>query len=32
MENPKLTFATNCLLAGDKSLTSVIAHEISHSW
>ncbi|CDS42029.1 leukotriene A 4 hydrolase [Echinococcus multilocularis] len=32
MENPCLTFVTPCLLAGDKSLTSVIAHEIAHSW
>ncbi|XP_064400274.1 leukotriene A-4 hydrolase-like [Halichondria panicea] len=32
MENPCLTFLTPTLLAGDKSLTSVVAHEISHSW
>ncbi|VDD77051.1 unnamed protein product [Mesocestoides corti] len=32
MENPCLTFVTPTLLAGDRSLTSVIAHEISHSW
>uniref|UniRef100_A0A3P9K287 Leukotriene A(4) hydrolase n=1 Tax=Oryzias latipes TaxID=8090 RepID=A0A3P9K287_ORYLA len=32
MENPCLTFATPTLLAGDKSLSTVIAHEISHSW
>ncbi|XP_005734264.1 leukotriene A-4 hydrolase isoform X1 [Pundamilia nyererei] len=32
MENPCLTFATPTLLAGDKSLSGVIAHEISHSW
>ena len=32
MENPCLTFATPTLLAGDKSLADVIAHEISHSW
>ena len=32
MENPCLTFATPTLLAGDKSLASVIAHEIAHSW
>ncbi|KAK6488103.1 leukotriene A-4 hydrolase-like [Huso huso] len=32
MENPCLTFATPTLLAGDRSLSSVIAHEISHSW
>ena len=32
MENPCLTFVTPCLLAGDRSLTNVIAHEIAHSW
>jgi len=32
MENPCLTFATPTLLAGDKSLSDVIAHEIAHSW
>ncbi len=32
MENPCLTFVTPTLLAGDRSLTPVIAHEISHSW
>lgn len=32
MENPCLTFVTPTLLAGDKSLSNVIAHEISHSW
>ncbi len=32
MENPRLTFATPTLLAGDKSLVSVIAHELAHSW
>ena len=32
MENPNLTFVTPSLLAGDKSLSNVIAHEISHSW
>ncbi|CAM9156911.1 unnamed protein product [Choristocarpus tenellus] len=32
MENPCLTFVTPTLLAGDKSLAFVIAHEISHSW
>lgn len=31
-ENPCLTFATPTLLAGDKSLANVIAHEIAHSW
>uniref|UniRef100_A0A8D2QQX6 Leukotriene A-4 hydrolase n=2 Tax=Passeriformes TaxID=9126 RepID=A0A8D2QQX6_ZOSLA len=32
MENPCLTFVTPTLLAGDQSLSNVIAHEISHSW
>lgn len=32
MENPTLTFATPSLIAGDRSLANVIAHEISHSW
>ena len=32
MENPCLTFATPSLIAGDRSLANVIAHEISHSW
>jgi leukotriene-A4 hydrolase len=32
MENPNLTFVTPSLLAGDKSLVNVIAHEIAHSW
>lgn len=32
MENPCLTFVTPTLLAGDKSLATVVAHEISHSW
>ncbi|XP_017860034.1 PREDICTED: leukotriene A-4 hydrolase isoform X1 [Drosophila arizonae] len=32
MENPCLTFVTPTLLAGDKSLANVVAHEIAHSW
>lgn len=32
MENPCMTFATPTLLAGDKSLVNVIAHELAHSW
>jgi len=32
MENPCLTFATPTLLAGDKSLADVIAHEIAHRY
>ncbi|XP_041349920.1 leukotriene A-4 hydrolase-like [Gigantopelta aegis] len=32
MENPCLTFVTPTLLAKDRSLANVVAHEISHSW
>lgn len=32
MENAKLTFATPTVLAGDRSLVSLIAHELAHSW
>lgn len=32
MENPKLTFCTPTILAGDKSLVNLIAHELAHSW
>jgi leukotriene-A4 hydrolase len=32
MENPRLTFANPTLIAGDRSLISVIAHELAHSW
>lgn len=32
MENPRLTFATPTILAGDRSLVSLIAHEMAHSW
>jgi aminopeptidase N len=32
MENPLLTFATPTLIAGDRSLTNVMAHELAHSW
>ena len=32
MENPCLTFATPTILAGDKSLVSLVAHELAHSW
>nr|CAG4718057.1 unnamed protein product [Naegleria fowleri] len=32
MENSNLTFLTPTLLAGDKSLANVVAHEIAHSW
>lgn len=32
MENPMLTFATPTVLTGDKSLVSLVAHELAHSW
>jgi len=32
MENPRLTFATPTVIAGDRSLSSLIAHELAHSW
>jgi leukotriene A-4 hydrolase/aminopeptidase len=32
MENPKLTFITPTVLAADKSLVALIAHELAHSW
>jgi leukotriene-A4 hydrolase len=32
MENPCLTFVTPTILAGDRSLTSLVAHELAHSW
>ena len=32
MENPCLTFLSSSLLAGDRSLADVVAHEIAHSW
>lgn len=32
MENPMLTFATPTIIAGDRSLTALIAHELAHSW
>jgi len=32
MENPCLTFATPTILAGDKSLVALVAHELAHSW
>ena len=32
MENPTLTFATPTILAGDKSLVALVAHELAHSW
>jgi leukotriene-A4 hydrolase len=32
MENPRLTFVSPTVLAGDRSLVSVAAHELAHSW
>lgn len=32
MENPRMTFLTPSVIAGDKSLTSLLAHELAHSW
>jgi aminopeptidase N len=32
MENPRLSFITPTVLAGDRSLVSLIAHELAHSW
>lgn len=32
MENPKLTFVTPTILAGDRSLVGLVAHELAHSW
>jgi aminopeptidase N len=31
-ENPRLSFITPTVIAGDKSLVAVIAHELAHSW
>ena len=32
MENPCLTFVTPTIITGDRSLTSLVAHELAHSW
>jgi leukotriene-A4 hydrolase len=32
MENANMTFATPTIVVGDKSLASVISHELAHSW
>jgi aminopeptidase N len=32
MENPRLTFATPTVIVGDRSLVSLVAHELAHSW
>lgn len=31
-ENPNMTFLTPTFIAGDKSLVSLVAHELAHSW
>ncbi|MGY4385887.1 leukotriene-A4 hydrolase [Pedobacter sp. UYP24] len=32
MENPNLNFITPTIIAGDRSLVSIICHELAHSW
>jgi aminopeptidase N len=32
MENPRVSFITPTVIAGDRSLVSIIAHELAHSW
>ena len=32
MENPRLSFITPTIIAGDKSLVNLVAHELAHSW
>ena len=32
MENPRLTFTTPTIIAGDRSLVTLVAHELAHSW
>ncbi len=32
MENPRLTFLTPTVIAKDRSLVNVVAHELAHSW
>ena len=32
MENPRLSFITPTVIAGDRSMTALIAHELAHSW
>lgn len=32
MENPRLSFITPSVIAGDRSLTDLIIHEMTHSW
>ncbi|RPI15400.1 MAG: aminopeptidase, partial [Lysobacterales bacterium] len=32
MENPRVSFITPTVIAGDRSLVSLITHELAHSW
>src|SRR5690242_12747777 len=32
MENPRMTFVSPTVIAGDRSLVNLIAHELAHSW
>ncbi|MGQ0385252.1 MAG: leukotriene A4 hydrolase C-terminal domain-containing protein [Gammaproteobacteria bacterium] len=32
MENPRLSFISPSIVAGDRSLVSLIVHELAHSW
>lgn len=32
MENPRLTFVSPTVIAGDRSLVALLAHELAHSW
>lgn len=32
MENPRVSFITPTVIAGDKSLVALIGHELAHSW
>ena len=32
MENPRLTFISPSIVAGDRSLVSTVVHELAHSW
>ncbi len=32
MENPRLTFLSPTVIAGDRSLVNIVAHELAHSW
>ena len=32
MENPRLSFVSPSIIAGDRSLVSTVVHELAHSW